>query len=636
MSITRRDFLNGMAITIAAGLTPWQALRASPQALTQSLYYPPTLTGLRGNHPGSFEAAHLLGREGKHFDPKSVPVEEQFDLVVVGAGISGLAAACFWQQLQGKNQRILLLDNHDDFGGHAKRNEFNVEGKTILGYGGSESFQSPRTNFSPVAMGLLKTLNVDIEQMAKDFDQNFYPDLKLSRGVYFDRKNFGVDKIVNGDPGRAVADDIAPDRLNGRDINAFINDFPLSESDRNALIALHTEQKDYLPELNTDEKVAWLDSHSYSQFLREKVGLSEIAIRYFQQRTNDFQAVGIDATSCSDARICALPGLDGMNLPPLDAESLADLDEPYIFHFPDGNAGLARLMVRHLIPAVAPGDSMESIVLAKFDYSQLDKKDSPVRLRLNSTGVHVANVSEQGKQAVDVTYLTGDKLHRVRAGQVVMAGYNMMIPYLVPEMPEKQAAALKENVKSPLVYSKVVIRNWQPFMKLGVHEIYSPAAPYSRVKLDYPVNMGGYEHPRDPNQPIGLHMVYVPTLPGSGLSPREQSRKGRALLLGTPFEVHEKMIREQLQGMFGAAGFDHQRDIQAITVNRWSHGYSYFLNGLFDDEKEAEQIIHTARQPIGRITIANSDSDWSPYANSAVDQAWRAVNELTAMNKENV
>lgn len=636
MSITRRDFLNGMAITIAAGLTPWQALRASPQALTQSLYYPPTLTGLRGNHPGSFEAAHLLGREGKHFDPKSVPVEEQFDLVVVGAGISGLAAACFWQQLQGKNQRILLLDNHDDFGGHAKRNEFNVEGKTILGYGGSESFQSPRTNFSPVAMGLLKTLNVDIEQMAKDFDQNFYPDLKLSRGVYFDRKNFGVDKIVNGDPGRAVADDIAPDRLNGRDITAFINDFPLSESDRKALIALHTEQKDYLPELNTDEKVAWLDSHSYSQFLREKVGLSEIAIRYFQQRTNDFQAVGIDATSCSDARICALPGLDGMNLPPLDAESLADLDEPYIFHFPDGNAGLARLMVRHLIPAVAPGDSMESIVLAKFDYSQLDKKDSSVRLRLNSTGVHVANVSEQGKQAVDVTYLTGDKLHRVRAGQVVMAGYNMMIPYLVPEMPEKQAAALKENVKSPLVYSKVVIRNWQPFMKLGVHEIYSPAAPYSRVKLDYPVNMGGYEHPRDPNQPIGLHMVYVPTLPGSGLSPREQSRKGRALLLGTPFEVHEKMIREQLQGMFGAAGFDHQRDIQAITVNRWSHGYSYFLNGLFDDEKEAEQIIHTARQPIGRITIANSDSDWSPYANSAVDQAWRAVNELTAMNKENV
>jgi len=217
----------------------------------------------------------------------------------------------------------------------------------------------------------------------------------------------------------------------------------------------------------------------------------------------------------------------------------------------------------------------------------------------------------------------------------VMAGYNMMIPYLVPEIADAQKAALKENVKAPLVYTKVVIRNWQPFIKLGVHEIYSPGAPYSRVKLDYPVDMGGYQHPRDPNQPIGLHMVYVPTLPGSGLSPREQSRKGRALLLGTSFDAHEKMIRDQLQGMFGEAGFDHQRDIMAITVNRWSHGYSYFLSGMFDDEEQSQKTIQLARQPVGRITIANSDSDWSPYANSAVDQAWRAVNELTAMKKVN-
>ncbi|MGC8337892.1 NAD(P)-binding protein [Cronobacter sakazakii] len=630
MAITRRDFLNGVAITVAAGMTPWQILRASPQTAAQSLYYPPTLTGLRGNHPGSFEQAHALGREGKHFDPASVPVEEEYDLVIVGAGISGLAAACFWQEMRGKQQRILLLDNHDDFGGHAKRNEFHVDGKTVLGYGGSESFQSPASNFSETAMGLLKTLNVSIERMAKSFDQTFYPDLHLSRGVYFDKTNFGVDKIVSGDPGRAVADDIPPDRMNARDIRAFINDFPLPQADRDALIALHTEKKDYLKGMSVDEKVAWLDSHSYSQFLRDKVGLSDSAIRYFQQRTNDFQAIGIDGTSASDARICALPGLDGMDLPPLDAESLADLEEPYIYHFPDGNAGLARLMVRHLIPAVAPGNSMDDIVLAPFDYSQLDKPAHPVRLRLNSTGVHAANVAG----GVEVTYLRDGKLHKVKAGQTVMAGYNMMIPYLVPEIPHEQQEALKQNVKAPLVYSKVVIRNWQPFMKLGVHEIYSPAAPYSRVKLDYPVDMGGYQHPRDPNAPIGLHMVYVPTFPGSGLSAREQFRKGRAFLLGTPFEVHEKMIRDQLQGMFGAAGFDHERDIAAITVNRWSHGYSYFFSGLFDDEEGSQKIIEKARQPVGRITIANSDADWSPYANSAIDQGYRAVKELHEMAKE--
>jgi spermidine dehydrogenase len=316
MGITRRDFLNGVAITIAAGLTPLQILRASPQTANQTLYYPPALTGLRGNHPGSFEHAHQLGRDGKTFDFGSVPAVEEFDLVVVGAGISGLAAACFWQQLKGEQQRILLIDNHDDFGGHAKRNEFNTDDGMLLGYGGSESLQSPRSNFSPVAMGLLRKLGVDIDQLEQAFDTTFYPDLNLSRGVYFDRKNFGVDKVVSGDPGRTVADDIPRDRLNGRSYEAFIGDFPLPESERQALIALHTVEKDYLPEMTLEQKVEWLDTHSYTQFLREKVGLSELAIRYFQQTTNDFQAVGIDGTSCSDARICDLPGLGGHKIPP--------------------------------------------------------------------------------------------------------------------------------------------------------------------------------------------------------------------------------------------------------------------------------------------------------------------------------
>lgn len=145
--------------------------------------------------------------------------------MVVGAGISGLAAACFWQQLKGEQQRILLIDNHDDFGGHAKRNEFSTDDGMLLGYGGSESLQSPRSNFSPVAMGLLRKLGVDIDRLEQAFDTTFYPDLNLSRGVYFDRKNFGVDKVVSGDPGRTVADDIPRDRLNGRSYEAFIGDF---------------------------------------------------------------------------------------------------------------------------------------------------------------------------------------------------------------------------------------------------------------------------------------------------------------------------------------------------------------------------------------------------------------------------
>ncbi|SUB82599.1 protoporphyrinogen oxidase [Pragia fontium] len=629
MGITRRDFLNGVALSVVAGMAPIQMLKASPDLANKALlYYPPELTGLRGNHNGSFESAHAIARSGKKYDYVDIPVEEEYDLVVVGAGISGLAAAFFYQQQMGKDKKILLLDNHDDFGGHAKRNEFTTPEGTVLGYGGSESLQSPKSIYSKVAMGLIEALGVDVDGLGNSFQQTFYPDLGLSRGVYFDRENFGINKVVAGDPGRNVADDIPPNRLNGRSYREFISDFPLPEADKEALITLHEETVDYLSGMSQDEKVEYIASHSYTHYLRDKVKLSPRAIKFFQQKTNDFQAVGIDSTSCEDARLCALPGFGALNLPPLDAEEQSELDDPYIYHFPDGNAGLTRLLVRRLIPAVAPGHDMYDVVQAKFDYSQLDKPDSAVRLRLNSAVLHAENVANN---KVDVTYLFENiKLRKIRADKVIMAGYNMMIPYLVPSMPDVQKNALRQNVKAPLVYTKVVIKNWQPFVKLGVHEVYSPAAPYSRVKLDYPVSMGGYEHAKSPDSPMCLHMVYVPTMPGSALSPREQSRMGRTTLLAMPFSAHEKMIREQLQGMLGDAGFNHESDILAITVNRWSHGYSYTVNSLFDDENEAETIIQTARKPFGNIFIANSDADWSPYAHSAIDQGWRAVEEIVA------
>ncbi|WP_312055567.1 NAD(P)-binding protein [Pantoea brenneri] len=629
MSITRRDFLNGIALTIAAGLTPVELLRAAGQdAITPSdRYYPPSLMGLRGNHPGSFEGAHALGREHQKFDFSSLPAEEEYDLVIVGGGISGLASACFWQQLAGKEKKILILDNHDDFGGHAKRNEFTVGQSRMIGYGGSESFQSPTHNFSPEVNKLLADIGVSVVKMKKAFDQNFYPDQMLSRGVFFDKRNFGETKIVSGDPGRAVSDDIPADRLNGRKIEDFINDFPLNDADKADLIELHVRPKDYLAGMSVEEKIAWMDKHSYRQFLAEKVGLSNMALLYFQQRTNDFFAIGIEGISCSDARVCALPGMEAMHLPPLDEESLADLEEPYTYHFPDGNAGLTRLLVRHLIPDALPGHTMEDSVTAGLDYASLDKKENKARLRLNSIVINATN-SDNG---VLVTYINNGRLHRVRGRNTIMAGYNMMIPFLVPETPEKQKDYLRMNVKAPLVYTNVAIRNWRSFKDVGIHEFYSPAAPYSRVKLDYPVSMGDYHHPRNADEPMVVHMVYVPTYPGSNLTAREQFQRGRAYLLGTSFDTHEAMIREQLQEMLGSVGFDHQRDIAGITVNRWAHGYAYYASSLFDDMDKMPEIIKEARKPIGRIAIANSDSDWSAYAHAAIDQAWRAVNELATL-----
>ncbi|MGY3024000.1 spermidine dehydrogenase [Pseudomonas lurida] len=619
MDITRRDFLNGVAVTIAAGMTPLQLLQAAPDGR----YYPPALTGLRGSHVGSFEVAHQMGWEKKAFDTDKLPITEHYDLIVVGGGLSGLSAAWFYREKHPK-AKILILENHDDFGGHAKRNEFQAGGRMIIGYGGSEAFQSPNHLYSKEVNGLLKKLGVNIKRFETAFDRQFYPGLGLSRGVFFDKENFGEDKLVTGDPTPMVADDIAPDRLNARAISDFINDFPLPPADRQALIELHTAPKDYLPGKTAEEKATYLAATSYRDFLLKNVGLSEGAVKYFQSRTNDFMALSIDAVASSDAYSVGFPGFAGMNLAPISEEAAAEMEEPYIYHFPDGNASVARLLVRSLIPGVAPGHTMDDIVLAAFDYAKLDQPKAAVRLRLNSTAVSVRNVGD----SVHVGYSRGGQLAQVRGKRCILACYNMMIPYLLKDLPAPQAHALSQNVKYPLVYTKVVIRNWQSFQKLGVHEIYAATQPYSRIKLDYPVSMGGYDHPRDPTQPIGLHMVYVPTSPNSGMNARDQARAGRGKLYGQTFEQLEAQLRDQLQRMLGPGGFDHERDILAITVNRWSHGYASFSNSLFDDAEENTAWMNLARKPVGHVAIANSDAAWSAYAHAAIDEAYRAVGEV--------
>lgn len=617
MSITRRDFLNGAALTIAASLTPLEILRAAP-----GVYYPPTLTGLRGSYDAAFKIAHQMGWEKKVFATDTLPIREEYDLVVVGGGISGLSAAWFYRQKHPK-ARILILENHDDFGGHAKRNEFNAGGRMIIGYGGSEAFQSPTHLFSDEVNGLMKSLGVEPKRFESAFDRNFYPSMGLSRAVFFDKENFGEDKLVTGDPTPMVADDLAPNQLNARAIADFINDFPLPAADRHTLIELHSNPRDYLAGKTPDDKEAYLSRTSYQDFLLKDVGLSSTAVKYFLSRTNDFSALSTDAVSAYDAYYVGFPGFSTMHLPPISEEARAEMEEPYIYHFPDGNASVARLLVRSLIPSVAPGNNMDDIVLAKFDYRQLDRSTNPVRLRLNSTAVSVRNVAT----GVDVGYSQDDKLYRVHGKHCILACYNMMIPYLLRDLPAEQAYALSQNVKFPLVYSKVIIRNWQAFEKLGVHEIYAATLPYSRIKLDYPVDIGGYQHPRDPKQPICLHMVYVPTSPNSGMNARDQARAGRGKLYSTSFAELEAQLREQLQRMLGPGGFDQAKDILEITVNRWSHGYSYFSNSLFDDEQESAQLMERARQPLGKVSIANSDAAWSAYAHSAIDEAWRAVNE---------
>jgi spermidine dehydrogenase len=619
--ITRRDFLNGTALTITAGLLPIDQLRAA----TTISNYPPALTGLRGAHDGAFEVAHQLAREGRPFPLDALKAEETYDLVVVGAGIAGLSAAWFHREKH-PNAKILILDNHDDFGGHAKRIEFQVDGRLLIGYGGSESLVAPRKKLGRDAKRMFRALKLEPEAFYKEevFHRSLYPKLGLSRATFFDKETFGQDKLVTGDPVKFNFDEFGTKNPNARAPETFLADCPLKPETKTTLARLMADRTDYMAGRSRAEKKAALAKLSYRAFLEQHVKLPKDGCDFYQGRLNDSFGLGIDTISSLDTFGAGFPGWKGMGLKKEDLGGEGDDAEPYIHHFPDGNATIARLLVRSLVPGTALGRTMGDVITAKFNYAKLDRTDRNVRIRLNSTVVSLRN---EGNGVV-IGYVRDGKLARIDAGHVIVAGFATMMPAMIPQMPADQKATLARNVKTAMLYNKVAIRDWTAFEKLGVHTINAPTSYHSLIKLDYPVSMGAYRFSRDPTQPMCLQMVHVPLTPNQGLSAVDQMRSGRGKLFTTPFAEIEQQIRADLDRMLGSGGFDAKRDIANITVNRWSHGYAYTPSSLIDDVKAFEAAAEKAKKPVGRILLASADTAWNAYAHSAIDEAARAAKEV--------
>ncbi len=546
----------------------------------------------------------------------------------MGGGISGLSAAYFYRAAR-PGARILILDNHDDFGGHAKRNEFTLNGQMALMNGGTLEIDSPAP-YSAVAAGLLTELGIDPVALAQACDVKS-AQAGLDGAVFFDRETFGADVLVPGPIGRegAVWDPkVAAD---------FAARTPLSDKARADLVRLISAHIDYMPGLTSAEKKDRLSRISYRDFLLNVVKVDPSVADVFQSRTHAEWGVGIDAEPALDVWAFDFPGFQGLGLADGSAPRMgytaagyADGGSP-VFHFPDGNASIARLLVRAMIPAALPGHTARDVVTARCDYAALDRPGAPVRIRLSSTVVGVRNIGDPAaSKGVEIAYVRAGEVKRVHARDAILAGWNMMIPYLCPELPEAQKAALHQLVKIPLVYVSVAIRDWSAFHRLGVREVYCPGSYFSSFSLNPTVDIGDYRSPRSPDQPTLLRMTRTPCKPG--LPERDQHRAGRADLLATSFETFEREIRGQLGRALAGGGFDPARDITGITVNRWPHGYAYEYNPLFDDPDtppdQRPNII--GRRRFGRISIANSDSGAAAYTDSAINQARRAVDEVLA------
>ncbi|HIG44687.1 MAG TPA: NAD(P)/FAD-dependent oxidoreductase [Gammaproteobacteria bacterium] len=635
IKITRRDLLNGIAI--GTGGLILQAYGSEPNGNPASVatgfkssaappYYPPTLTGMRGSHDGSYEVAHALAWQGQK--PKSYEaLDEHYDLVVVGGGMSGLAATWYYRKKIGPEARILILDNHDDFGGHAKRNEFHYKDRMVLSLGGAQNLDNPG-NYSEAAGSLM--IDIGIDQEAIDTMEANTPD------------NFTLGGKLNADVGLTVPGKDQHLTLGGHwlkffhgrgDYRTAVAALPIADDQKEKLISFFGGEQDLLDDLSLTEKWNYVNSVSYNQFLFDRVGLSKKTIPILNAHLLILNGPSGWNHTVREAIMSGCPGLRAMGwladfVDSIGAMLMDDMAGE-IRMFPDGNASVARLLVQKLIPGVAPDmKGFEDVAVARFDYGALDQEDQPVRIRLNSTAVGVKEVGDQ----VQVDYVQHGKPLRITARHCVLACYNNLIPHLCPEMSDAQKDGLRYGVRVPFVYANVLLDNGRAFSKLGVTITQCPYDPFQWVSAAPTMTSGGYEPPRGPDDPMVVFMMGSPT-PSAGEkgTTRDLLRIGRHKIYATTFEQYEKEIREQLQGMLGNYGLNHETDIKAITVNRIPHGYAYWYQGLHDPEWEEGKAPHEiGRQKFGRISIANSDSEVTPLMNAAFDAAWRAVEEQTA------
>ncbi|OUI95842.1 hypothetical protein HK13_03180 [Acetobacter indonesiensis] len=641
-SITRRDFVGGVLLSaIAVASAEAHVASAAPSVINPSVL-PPMRTGMRGSHPGAFEAAHALRDHVLH--TKNIQdTGEVYDLVVVGGGLSGLAAAHFFRKYAGADKTVLIIENHDDFGGHAKRNQFSVDGHELVLNGGTLEIESPK-RYNQWASMILSDIGIDLNAYKKENTktEKTYENLGLKSGLFFDKETWGHDYLM---PKRGVGQEQSWRFLSA----SALQKAPLSERAKNDLVRLiRHAQPDYMPALSIAEKKRKLASISYTDYLTQIAQIDASAVAIFQKSGSGVFCVGADALPALFAWIMGYPGFSGLGLGEIPEGLLSDLqggqhgrqkDSEKTVHFPDGNATLARLLVSHLIPDATNARSQDDMGLADFNYTKLDQKGQPVRIRLSTLAL---NVSHDGPvdQAETVSVICAPagnaspkQLSKVKGRQVVLACWNMIIPYMVPSLPKDQKDALGYAVKGPIAYVNVAIKNWQAFKQLGVSEILCPGMFFEEVQLAEPASLGKLKAPTDPSAPIVVRLIKTFGVPG--LSKRDQHRAGRAILLGLTFEQFEQEVRQQLQRILGGGGFNADTDIAAITVNRWPHGYAYTYNSLYDPldwvfTETSERPCVKARKPFGRVAIANSDSGASPHTDAAFEQAHRAVTELLA------
>jgi len=609
--ITRRDFLNGTLLGSGALLLG----SASPSQLFAQAVTTPSgddWTGYggvgdyansNGNTNAVLEAGHQI-RDGlfESLPATAIDTGETYDCVVVGGGISGLAAALIFRRKAGEGKTCLVLDNHPIFGGEAKRNEFLVDGQRLIGHQGSALFWPPYPH-SFIAR-FYESIGLKVPRLEYQKWAGPAPEIPLTRTPYLGSAPYGLyfgKKF--GQPQGVWVTDLK--KLEGA---------PISAKTREELVRSQSDQAAQKPLYRGDAISRRLDTITLEEHLMEKYGISRETVRTFLSDEGGGFGLGPDALS----------GYTGYAF-----DGLGPIPDEGTEMFPDGNSGIARLIAKTLIPeSIAGSPSLEDVCRNHVNFAALDRAGAAARIRLDSTAVWVKHDGDPAKsESVTIAYTRGGKTYRVKARSVVMAGGSWTTRHVVRDLPDDRKEAYSQFYRSPAMVANVAVRNWRFLYKMGISgcQWFEGVGSYLQVRK---LALCGADSPTiGPDSPVVLAIKVLYPYPGK--TAEQQGHMGRGEMISTPFREYERQIRQQFTEMFGRSGFDAARDIAGIILNRWGHAYASPAPGFYfgkDGKPAPGELLRAA--PFGRIAFANTDLSGMPDHKSSIIEADRAVEQL--------
>jgi spermidine dehydrogenase len=621
-NITRRDFLGSTLLASGALLldsaTPQQLLAQQADELTGYGGVGEYSTS-NGNTLRVLQAGHKI-RDAvyDHLPNNIVETGETYDCVIVGGGISGIAAALFHQRQAGGRGTCLVLENHPIFGGEAKQNEFLVDGKRLIAHQGSAIYQlqQPQSFLAQFYDSIgLKSPKLTYQKWG-----GAQPEMPLSRtpydeaGMDYGQYGFWFGAKFGQKPGLWVMDPVRR-KLEGA---------PITDSARVEWLRFLTgsavEQKPFEhPKSEGDPISRYLDTITLEQHYMERFGLSQETVRTFLSPVaGGGSGLGPDALSAYSDYAYEM-------LNPIPDES-GGMDQM----FPGGNTTIARLMVKSLLPTSISGpDTVDAVCRNAVNFVALDAPGAPARIRLGATAVSVRHDGDPAKaSSVAIVYEKGGQLYRVKARSVVMAGGSWTTKHIVRDLPETHRQAYAQFYRSPCMMANVAVRNWRFLYDKGLSGCrWFGGAVGDYMEVRKLALTGDVERAITPDGPIVLSLKCIYAYPG--LPTEEQGSRGRMELLSTSFREYERRIRQQFSDMFTGSGFDAQRDIAGIILNRWGHAYLSPQPGFFfgkNGQPAAREILRKA--PFGRIAFANTDLAGAMDHRFSILEAQRAINQL--------